>query len=102
MLVFQFHHYIKPEFVEAYKDAILENARVTIHEEGVIRFDVFQDKEDPTHFSLLEIYKDQEAREFHLQTNQFLKWKDTVLGQEMFARKGKGDEFELLFPDEFV
>ena len=82
--------------------AILENARVTIHEEGVLRFEVFQDKEDPTHFSLLEIYRNQDAREFHLQTDQFLKWKDTVLGQEMFARKGKGDEFELLFPEEFV
>lgn len=101
MLVFQFHHYVKPELIEAYKAAILENARVTIHEEGVLRFDIFQDKEDPTHFSLLEIYKDQEAREFHLQTDQFLKWKDTVLGQEMFARKGKGDEFELLFPEDF-
>jgi autoinducer 2-degrading protein len=99
MLVFQFHHYIKPEFVKAYKTAILENARLTIHEAGVIRFDVFQDKEDPTHFSLLEIYRDQQAREFHLQTEQFLKWKETVVGQAMFARKGKGDEFELLFPE---
>ena len=102
MLIFQFHHYVKPEFVEAYKAAILENAHITIHEEGVLRFDVFQDKEDPSHFSLLEIYRDQEAREFHLQTDQFLKWKEVVLGQEMFARKGEGDEFKLLFPEEFV
>lgn len=99
MLVFQFHHYVKPQFVEAYKAAILKNARITIHEEGVLRFDVFQDKTDPTHFSLLEIYCDGEAREFHLQTEHFLEWKDTVLGQEMFARKGKGDEFELCFPE---
>ena len=98
MLIYQFHHYIKPEYVEAYKEAILENAGITIHEEGVIRFDVFQDKEDPTHFSLLEIYQDMDAREFHLQTEHFLKWKDIVLGQEMFARKGHGDEFELLNP----
>ena len=99
MLICQFHHYIKPAFVEAYKAAILENVRPTIHEEGVIRFDVFQDKEDRTHFSLLEIYCDQQAREFHLQTEQFRKRKDIVLGQDMFARKGKGDEFEILFPE---
>ena len=98
MLIYQFHHYIKPEFIEAYKAAILENARLTVEEEGVIRFDVFQDTEDPSHFSLLEIYRDQQAREYHLQTEQFLKWKDIVLGQEMFARKGKGDQFEILFP----
>ena len=97
MLIFQFHHYVKPEFVEAYRQAILENARKTIHEEGVLRFDVFQDQEDPTHFSLLEIYKDQAGRDFHLQTEHFLKWKNTVLGQEMFARKGKGDQFKVLF-----
>jgi len=99
MLIFQFHHYVKPEFIEAYKEAILENAHQTIHEAGIIRFDVFQDKEDPTHFSLLEIYRDQEARELHLQSAQFLKWKDAVLGQEMFARKGRGDAFEQLFPE---
>ena len=45
MLIYQFHHYIKPEFIEAYKAAILENARLTVEEEGVIRFDVFQDTE---------------------------------------------------------
>jgi quinol monooxygenase YgiN len=99
MQIFQFHHYIKPEFVEAYRAAILENARITIHEAGVLRFDVFQDQEDPTHFSLLEIYEDQAAREFHLQTEHFLKWKETVLGQEMFARKGSGDNFEMVFPE---
>jgi hypothetical protein len=35
MLIFQFHHYIKPEFVEAYKSAILENAQQTLPEAGV-------------------------------------------------------------------
>ena len=99
MLIFQFHHYVKPAFIEAYKEAILENARLTLREEGVLRFDVFQDQEDPAHFSLLEIYKNQAGRDFHLQTAHFLKWKDTVLGQEMFARKGKGDQFQILFPE---
>ena len=99
MLIFQFHHYVKPEFVQAYKDAILENARLAIQEAGIIRFDVFQDVEDPTHFSLLEIYQDQAGRDFHLQTAHFLKWKDTVLGQEMFARKGSGDSFVMVFPE---
>jgi len=100
MVIFQFHHYIKPEFVAAYKTAILENARLTLPEPGVLRFDVYQDQEDPTHFSLLEIYRDQDAREFHLETAHFLKFKDTVLGNEMFAKKGTGDSFKMLFPDE--
>jgi len=98
MLIFQFHHYVKPEYVEVYKKAILENAQLTLPEEGVLRFDVFQDTEDPTHFSLLEIYRDMDARETHLKTPHFLKFKDIVIGQEMFARKGKGDQFKFIFP----
>ncbi len=98
MHIYQFHHYIKPEFVEAYKDAIVENARETFKESGIIRFDVLQDKEDPTHFSLIEVYRDMAAREAHLETKHFLKWKETVQGQDMFARRGKGNEFEAAFP----
>ncbi len=99
MLIFQFHHYIKPEFIEAYKAAILENARAALKEPGILRFDVYQDQEDPAHFSLLEIYTDQAARDFHLQTPHYLKFKDAYLGQEMGAKKGSGDAFDLLFPE---
>ncbi len=95
MLVFQFHHYLKPEFVEAYRTAILENAALSNKEPGILRFEVFQDTEDPTHFSLIEMYRDQEARDAHMQSAHFFKWKDTVLGQEMFARKGHGNTFTL-------
>ncbi|MBI4730600.1 MAG: antibiotic biosynthesis monooxygenase [Chloroflexi bacterium] len=98
MVIFQFHHYLKPEFIEAYKAAILEDARESVKEDGILSFEVFQDKSDLTHFSLLEIYRDTQAREFHLQQPYFLKFKETVIGQEMFARKGTGDEFDLLFP----
>ncbi|MEW6093448.1 MAG: antibiotic biosynthesis monooxygenase [Chloroflexota bacterium] len=102
MVIFQFHHYIKPEFIEAYKAAIEEDARESIKEEGILSFRVFQDKKDPAHFSLLEIYRDAQAREYHLQQPYFLKFKDTVIGQDMFAQKGKGDEFDLLFPGEIL
>ncbi len=97
MLIFQFHHFIKPEMIEAYKQAILENARQTIKEPGVIRFDVLQDKEDPSHFALFEAYKDQEARENHLETAHFLAFKEVAL--ETFAKKGHGFEFEAIHPE---
>ncbi len=98
MYIFQVHHYIKPEMVEAYKAATIENARQTILEAGILRFDVFQDAKDPTHFSLFEVYRDMEAREFHLQTAHFLAWKEVAL--QSFDRKGHGDEFVALFPAE--
>jgi len=98
MFIFQVHHYIKPDHIEAYKAATLENARKTVQEPGVIRFDVFQAKEDPTHFSLFEVYRDDEARAAHLETEHFLAWKEVAL--EAFARRGHGDEFEAIFPHE--
>lgn len=98
MFIFQVHHYIKPDMVEAYREATLENARLTIQEEGVWRFDFFQDAKDPTHFSLFEVYKDLEARDKHLETAHFLKWKDVCL--QTCERRGDGDEFNALFSAE--
>ena len=98
MYIFQVHHYIKPDQVETYKASVLENARKTVLEPGVIRFDVFQDSADPTHFSLFEVYQDLAARDAHLTTEHFLMWKDVYLATQ--ARKGNGDEFIALFPEE--
>ena len=97
MYIFQVHHYIKPDQVETYKTVILENARKTVLEPGVIRFDVFQDAINPSHFSRLEVYEDLAARDTHLQTEHFLKWKDVYLQTQ--ERKGNGDEFNALFPE---
>ena len=97
MYIFQVHHYIRSDQVEAYIAATLENARQTILEPGVIRFDVFQDATDSSHFSLLEAYQDLAARNAHLETEHFLKWKDVYLQTQ--ERRGNGDEFNALFPE---
>jgi len=98
MYIFQVHHYIKPDQIEAYKAATIENALKTVLEPGVVRFDVFQDATNPAHFSLLEVYRDLAARDAHLETEHFLKWKDVYLQTQ--ERKGHGDEFNALFPEE--
>ncbi len=98
MYIFQVHHYIRPDQIEAYKAATLENAPKTILEPGVIRFDVFQDSTNPAHFSLLEVYRDMAAHDAHLETEHFKIWKDVYLQTQ--ERKGNGDEFNALFPDE--
>ena len=96
MFVFQVHHFIKPEMIEAYKAATLENARHTLQEPGVVRFDVLQDKEDPAHFSLFEAYQDKAAQEAHLQTAHFFAWKEVAM--QAFAKRGFGYEFEIHQP----
>lgn len=96
MFIWQVHHFIKPEEVENYKAATLENVRQSVLEPGILRFEMLQDKEDPTHFSLFEIYRDLEARQSHLETAHFKAWREVAL--QAFARKGYGHEFNLLAP----
>ena len=98
MYIFQVHHYLKPDQIEAYRAVTMENARMTIQEPGVLRFDVFQDSANPCHFSLLEVYRDQAARDAHLETEHFKMWSDVYFQTQ--ERKGNGDEFNALFPDE--
>lgn len=91
MFIFQVHHYIKPEFIEAYLTVTLENARLSIQEPGMIRFDVFQDAEDPAHFSLFEVYRDDAARAAHLETAHFKAW--YAVYQQAYERRGHGNQF---------
>ena len=98
MYIFQVHHYIKPDKIDEYKAAVLENARKSVKEPGVIRFDVFQDATNPAHFSLFEVYADMAARDAHLETSHFRMWTEVYLQTQ--DHSGVGDEFTAIFPDE--
>ncbi len=50
MLVVHVFVHVKPESVEGFKQASLENARNSIQEPGIARFDVIQQQDDPTQF----------------------------------------------------
>ena len=62
MLVVHVHVHVKPEHVEAFKQATLANARESLKEPGVARFDVVQQQDDPTRFVLVEAYRDADCR----------------------------------------
>ena len=57
MLVVHVHVHVKPECVEAFKQATLANARESIKEPGIARFDCVQQQDDPTRFVLVEAYR---------------------------------------------
>jgi len=65
---------VKPEHVEAFITAMLENARGSCTEPGNLRYDLLRDDDDPTHFLLYEVYRDAEALEAHRATPHFQKW----------------------------
>ena len=72
------HVHVKPEFVEAFKQASIENASNSVKEDGIARFDVIQQNDDPTRFILVEVYKTAEASAAHKETAHYAKWRDAV------------------------
>ena len=96
MLIVHVHVRVKPEFIEPFKEASVENARLSVQEPGIARFDVTQDRSDPTQFILVEVYRSQEAPAAHKETAHYQKWRDTVA--DFMAEPRSSRQFTNLFP----
>jgi quinol monooxygenase YgiN len=96
MLVVHVAVHVKPEHVEAFKAASLENAGHSVHEPGIARFDVVQQADDPTRFVLVEIYRTPEAPVAHKETAHYQLWRDTVA--PMMAAPRTSVKYTNLFP----
>ncbi len=90
------HIHVKPEFVEAFKQATIENASNSVKEAGIARFDVIQQTDDPTKFILVEVYKTTDAPAAHKETAHYTHWRDTVA--EMMAEPRQGIKYTNIFP----
>jgi len=89
--------HVKPEFVEEFKIASLDNASNSVQEPGVARFDVLQQQDDPTRFVLLEVYQDaNQAPAAHKQTAHYARWRDTVA--KMMAEQRYAIKYDNIFP----
>ena len=98
MLIVHVFVHVKPDQVEAFKAATLENARNSIREPGIARFDVIQQQDDPTHFVLVEVYRTPEDPARHKETTHYQKWRDTVA--DMMAESRSSIKYTNFFPDE--
>jgi quinol monooxygenase YgiN len=78
MLIVHVHVHVKPEAVEAFRLASVENARNSAQEPGIARFDVLQQADDPTRFVLVEAYRTADAPARHKETAHYQKWRDAV------------------------
>jgi len=96
MLVVHVHIHVKPESVEAFKTATLANARESIKEPGVLRFDVVQQQDDLTRFVLIEVYRDANANAAHKETKHYSVWRDTAAS--MMAEPRTSVKFTNVFP----
>lgn len=96
MLLVQVFVRVKPEFVEAFKMATVENARASLGEPGIAQFDLLQSNEDPCRFTLLEGYRRTEATAAHKETPHYLKWRDAVA--PMMAEPRSSVRYSKIFP----
>ena len=97
MLIVHVQVHVKPEFVEAFKAASVQNARQSRRESGISRFDVLQQTDDPTRFALVEIYRSAEASAAHKETAHYQAWRDAVA--PMMAEARTSTKYADLFPD---
>lgn len=98
MLVVHVHVHVKPESIEAFKQATLANARQSAKEPGIVRFDVVQQQDDPERFVLVEVYRKAEDQAAHRETKHYQLWRDTVA--TMMAEPRVGTKYTNLFPDD--
>lgn len=96
MQIILVHVHVKPEFVEAFKQASIDNASNSVQEPGIARFDVIQQSDDPTRFTLIEVYRTTDATAAHKETAHYLRWRDTVAA--MMAEPRQGIRYSNVFP----
>ena len=96
MLVVHVHVRARPGQVEEFLAATLVNARASLAEPGVLRFDVVQDEADAAHVVLVEVYRDADASAAHKLTPHYAAWRDAVA--EMMAEPRASTRFSAVFP----
>jgi len=97
MLVVHVSIRVKSEHVEAFKQATIANARESLKEPGIARFDFAQQQDDPARFVLVEAYRTPEASAAHKETKHYALWRDTVA--PMMAEPRSSVKFSNVYPE---
>jgi len=98
MYIAQVDIHVKPEFVDAFRTATIDNASNSIQEAGIARFDFLQRSDDPTRFTLFEVYRTPGDVDLHRLTAHYTRWRDAVA--EMMAEPRVRIEYSNILPDD--
>jgi quinol monooxygenase YgiN len=90
--------HVKSDRVEDFRSASIENARNSLKEPGVARFDVIQQRDDPSRFVLVEVYRTANDPARHKETPHYQKWRESV--EEMMAAPRQSVKYQNIFPGE--
>jgi len=99
MFIVHVYVHVKPDRVEDFRHATVENAAASLlRERGVARFAVCRQSDDPTRFVLVEAYRTEEATAKHKETDHYKKWKELV--EPMMAEPRRSVKLSNIFPDD--
>jgi len=98
LVIVHVHVHVKPQAVEVFRAATQDNARHSVEEPGVARFDVIQSVEDPTRFVLVEVYRSPAAQAAHRETAHYQRWRDAVA--DLMAEPRTPARYLNVFPDD--
>ncbi len=98
MFIVHIFVHVKPDHIEAFKLATIQNAGNSIQESGIARFDFIQQKDDPTRFVLVEVYRSPDDPARHKETAHYQKWRESVA--DMMAEPRTNIKYNNVFPDE--
>jgi autoinducer 2-degrading protein len=96
MLVVVVNVHVLKDGIDAFREATLKNARASLKEPGIARFDVLQEKDDAARFVLIEGYLDAGAPAAHKQTAHYLAWRDSVA--PLMASPRVSQQYDELLP----
>jgi quinol monooxygenase YgiN len=97
MVIVHVHVHVVPGGIDAFRIATLANARESVREPGVARFDVIQQEDDPQRFELIEIYRTADAAAAHKATPHYAAWRDAVA--PLMAEPRSSTKYRAVFPE---
>ena len=98
LIIVHVHVHVKPGAIDAFRAASIDNARESVREPGIARFDVVQGRDDPSRFVLVEIYRSAEAPVAHKETEHYKRWRDAVA--PMMAEPRTSTKYVNVHPDD--
>jgi quinol monooxygenase YgiN len=98
MLIAIVNVHVKSDSIDAFKEITQENARYSIKEPGIARFDVLQQEDDPTRFILFEVYRNDDAPARHRETAHYQKWKEAAT--DLMAEPRTNIKYRNIFPSD--
>lgn len=98
MYVALVHIHVKPEFIDSFVEATLDNCRSSVREPGIARFDLVHVQDDPSRFMLYEVYRTPEAQLAHRETAHYLRWRDAIEPMQFSPRTAV--KADVVFPME--